>query len=171
MNKGISKAILLRTKLRNKLLKYPTIANRISHSKQRNFLCYEKKKFSQYFLNVKNMTSNKKNWQTIKPFLSEKAKSREKIALLRNEKLVSYNTEVANCLTNFFSNIIKNVEIPKDEVKDNFHQNIESPTLKAVLKYRNHPSIVSLTHSFYQASSFSFSCIQKKNKKNKFKRN
>ena len=117
------------------------------------------------------MTSNKKIWQTIKPFLSEKAKSREKTTLLRNEKLVSDNTEVANCLTNFFSNIIKNVEIPKDEVKDNFHQNIESQALKAVLKYRNHPSIVSLMHSFRQASSFSFSCIQKNTKKNKFKRN
>ena len=37
MNKAISKAIMLITKLRNKLLKYPATANRISYSKQRNF--------------------------------------------------------------------------------------------------------------------------------------
>ena len=52
MNKAISKAIMLRTKLRNKLLKYPTTANRISYSKQRSF-CFsllrkEKKKKFQF---------------------------------------------------------------------------------------------------------------------------
>ena len=64
MNKTISKAIMLRTKLRNKLLKYPTTANRISYSKHRNLLRKQKKK---YFtnLNVKNITDNKKFWQTM----------------------------------------------------------------------------------------------------------
>ena len=51
------------------------------------------------------------NWQTIKPFLSEKTKSREKITLIENENLVSDDAEVANCLNNFFSNIVKNVEV------------------------------------------------------------
>ena len=79
MNKAISKAIMLRTKLRNKLLKYPTTANRISYSKQRSF-CFsllrkEKKKIFNF--NVKNITDNKNLWQTIKPFLSEKTNSRE----------------------------------------------------------------------------------------------
>ena len=78
---------MLRTKLRNKLLKYPTTANRISYSKQRNFclslLRKEKKKYLAN-LSVKNITENKTFWQTIKPFLSEKAKSREKITLIEN---------------------------------------------------------------------------------------
>ena len=81
--------------------------------------------------------------------------------MIENEKLVSNNIKVANCLNYFFSNIVKNLEIPKYEVKDNFHQNIESPALKAVFKYRNHPSIISISYSFRQASSFNFSCIDK----------
>ena len=116
MNKAISKAIMLRTKLRNKLLKYPTTANGSSYSKQRNFcLSLLRKEKKKYFanLNIKNITDNKIFWQIIKPFLSEKTKSREKITLIENEKLVSYNTEVANYLNNFFSNIVKNLEIPK----------------------------------------------------------
>ena len=44
---------------------------------------------------------------------------------MENEKLLSDNTEVANCLSNFFCNIVKNLEIPK---KERFHKNIESPT-------------------------------------------
>ena len=81
--------------------------------------------------------------------------------MIENEKLVSNNIKVANCLNYFFSNIVKNLEIPKYEVKDNFHQNMESPALKAVFKYRNHPSIISISYSFRQASSFNFSCIDK----------
>ena len=127
----------------------------------------QKKK--KYFanLNVKTTTENKNIWQTIKLFLSEKTKSREKNTLIENEKLVSGNKEAAKCLNNFFSDIVKNRETPMYEVKDNFHQNIESPTLKAVLKYRNHPSIISISHSFHQTSSFNFSCIDK----NSFKKN
>ena len=37
MNKAISKAVMLRTKLRNKPLKYQKTADRISYFKQRNF--------------------------------------------------------------------------------------------------------------------------------------
>ena len=43
MNKAILKAIMLRKKLRNKLLKYPTTANR-SFKETFAFLCYEKKR-------------------------------------------------------------------------------------------------------------------------------
>ena len=68
MKKAISKAIMLRPKLRNKLLKYPTTANRFSHSKQRNFcLSLLRKEKKKYFanLNVKIETDNKNFWQTI----------------------------------------------------------------------------------------------------------
>ena len=82
MNKAISKAIMLRAKLRNKLLKYLTSTNRISYSKQRNF-CFSllRKEKKKYFANliVKNITDNKIFWQTLKPFLSEKTKSRKKL--------------------------------------------------------------------------------------------
>ena len=112
MNKALSKAIMQRTKLRNKFLKDPSAENKFSYNKQRNWcvslLRKEKKK---YFanLNEKDITDNKNFWQTIKPFLSEKTKSREKITLIENENLVSDDAEVANCLNNFFSNIVKNV--------------------------------------------------------------
>ena len=74
----------------------------------------------------------------------------------------SSKEEVANYLNIFFSNVVKNPEIPEYLVKESFHQNTECPTLKAVLKYRKHPSIISISHSFHQASSFNFSCIDKK---------
>ena len=80
--------------------------------------------------------------------------------MVGNKKLVSDDTEGANYLNNFFS-VIKNLEIPKFGVKEIFHKKIESPTLKAVLKYRIHPSIIFILYSFHQASSFNFPCINK----------
>ena len=66
----------------------------------------EKKK---YFanLNKKDITDNKEYLHTIKPFLSEKTKSREKITLIENENLVSDDAEVANSLNNFFLILLK----------------------------------------------------------------
>ena len=67
----------------------------------------------QYFakLNEKNIIDNRKFWQTVKPFLSEKNKPRRKITLLRNEEIVSDEVEVANTLNTFFSKAVKNFEI------------------------------------------------------------
>ena len=67
-------------------------------------------------------------------FSIRETKSREKITLIENEKLISDNDEVANCQNNVFSNLVKNIEVPKYEVMESFHQNIESPALKAILK-------------------------------------
>ena len=70
-------------------------------------------------------------WHTIKPFLSEKTKSREKITLIENKNLISDDAELPNCFNIFFSNIVKKLEIPKYEVEDDLHLNMNShPTLK-----------------------------------------
>ena len=85
MNKNFSQAIVQRTKLRNKFLKDPTKHNKISYTKQRNWcVSLLRKEKKEYFanLNEKDIIDNKKFWQTVKPFLSEKLKSREKITLV-----------------------------------------------------------------------------------------
>ena len=85
MNKTLSQAITQRTKLRKKFLKYPTEHNKILYTKQRNWcvslLTKEKK---EYFanLNEKDIMDNKNFWQTVKPFVSGKLKSREGISLV-----------------------------------------------------------------------------------------
>ena len=125
---------------------------------------YHEKKRKKYFsnLNKKDITVKKKLWQTIKPFVSEKTKSRKKITLIEDENLVSDNVEVANCVNNFFSNIVKNLEIPKYGVEDDLHVNMNShPTFKAVFKYKNYPSIISISRFRHQVSNFHFSCIDK----------
>ena len=105
LNKALSKAIMQRTKLRNKSLKDPSAANKFSYSKQRNWcvlLLRKEKKKHFANLNEKDIADNKKFWPTIKAFLSEKNKWNEKITLIENENLLSDGAKVANCLNNFF---------------------------------------------------------------------
>ena len=84
------------------------------------------------------MNDNRKFWQTVKSFLSEKNKSREKIALITNKEIISDAVEVANTLNNYFSNVVKNLKIPKNFLTDSLPQSLSRhPTLNAMLKYKN----------------------------------
>ena len=119
----------------------------------------------EYFanLNEKDIIDKKNFWQTVKPFLSEKLKSREKITLVEKEELVSSESDVAQRFRQFFSNIVKNLDIPKYVIGDTLHLNLKShPILMAILKYRDHPSIITIKHFRYQTVSFHFSYIDKK---------
>ena len=145
MTKALSKAIMQRTCLRNKFLKNPTNQNRLSYKKQIKFclslLIKEKK---EYFanLNEKDITNNRKFWYTVKPFLSDKIKSRENIILINNERIMSDEVEIASTLNDFFSNIIKNLKLLEYYVEEKISHGLSShPTLKAILKYKNHPSM------------------------------
>ena len=105
MTKALSKAIMQRTHLRNKLLKNPTNQYRLSYSKQRNScLSLLKKEKKEYLanLNKKDITDNRKFWYTVKPFLSDKIKSRKIIILANNKRITPDEVEVANALNNFF---------------------------------------------------------------------
>ena len=122
----LSKAIMQRTRLRNKFLKNPTNQNRLTYTKQRNFcLLLLRKEKKEYFPNVneKDITDNRKFWYTAKSFLSDKIKSRENIILVNNEKIISDGVEVANTPNIFLSNIIKNLKLPLNiMLRINFHK-------------------------------------------------
>ena len=105
MTKTLSKSIMERTRFRIRFLKNQTDENRLAFTRQKNFcVSLLRKEKKQYFakLNEKNITDNRKFWQTVKPFLSEKNKSREKITLLKNEEIISDEVELANTLNNVF---------------------------------------------------------------------
>ena len=77
-----------------------------------SFLKKAEKEYDQN-LNEKNVTDNKKFWKTVKPLLSNKSVSREKINLTENEKMLASEYETAETLNNFFSNIVRKRNIPK----------------------------------------------------------
>ena len=68
-----------------------------------------KKAKKEYYQNLdeKNDIDNKNFRKTVKPLLSDKSTSREKIKVTENEKILTSVSETAKTLNNFFSNIVK----------------------------------------------------------------
>ena len=138
MNTEISKAIMTRTRLRNRFLKNRSNRNRDLFSKQRN-LCVSllRKSKKDYFSkpNKKQITDSKRFWKTVKPFLSNKVQSSERINLTdENDSLVTDCGKVANQLNSFFSSVVKNLNIRNYEGCNPLSGNIDHATLKAIVK-------------------------------------
>ena len=71
MTKALSKAIMNRSRLKNRFLKNPSKDNELKYKKQRNYVVgLLKKEKKKYFtnLNLSNITNNKTFWKTVKPF-------------------------------------------------------------------------------------------------------
>ena len=122
------------------------------------------KEKKEYFskLNEKEITDNRNFWHTVKPFLSDKVKSKETIILVNNDNVESKETEVAKNFNDFFSNIVKNPEIREYKCEDGLHNRLSgSSVLQAIMKYRNHPSINTIRRFSQHDWSFYFSLVDK----------
>ena len=111
------------------------------HLKKQNY--YE-------FLDINKITDNKSFWKTvIRPlFSSKRYLTNSRITPLENGDILSEKSKVADTFNKFFSNIIKELKIEKD---DNLLTDIIeeiNPVLKAIKIYKNHPSILRIKSSF-----------------------
>ena len=121
MNKTISREIMKRTRFRNQFLKNRTDENKSRYTKQRNYCVslLRKTKAQNYSnLDEKNVADNKTFCKTVKPFLSDKITSKEKITLIEEHEIVSNNENTAQVLNTFFSNIVGSLNIPEYVTND-----------------------------------------------------
>ena len=107
-----------------------------NYRKQRNFcvsLLRKKKREKNCFenLDTKNISDNKTFWKTMRPLLSNNCRLPVNVTLVKE-------TDVFN---DFFINAVKNLNITVsgDILCD--ENNIKYPLLKAIEKYKKHPSI------------------------------
>ena len=150
---------MTRTKLRNIFLQNKSEENKIRYTKQRNFcvsLLRKTKKRHYENLNEKSVVDNKLFWKTVKPLLSDKIMGKDHIHLVENDELIKTDLETAEIFNNFFSNIAQNLKISRYTNEEPIVSNINDPTLKAILKYRNHPSITAIQNKCKIKDSFNF---------------
>ena len=137
MNNEISKAIMTRARLRNRFLKNRSNRNRNLFRKQRNLcVCLLRKAQKDYFskLSLKQTADNKRFWKTVKPFLSNKVQSSERINLTdENDSLVKDCRKVAEGLNSFFSSVVKNLNIANYDGCDPLLDKIDNATLKTIV--------------------------------------
>ena len=139
-----------RTQLRNRFLKKRSYENKKLYTEQRNFCVslLRKTKTKHYAnLNHKDIADNKQFWKRIKPLLSDKSKSNEKIILVEANEIISEDKDNAELLNSFFANAVKNLKIPEFSNSDPQAENISHPIFKAILKYKIHLSIIAIKNA------------------------
>ena len=151
INNALSRAHVNKTGIRNWYLKKRSEQNRLSYVKQRSYcVSLLRKTIKDYNtnLNVKHIVDNKQFWRTVKPLFSDKTKSNEKITLVEDETVTTHDeNKNAELLNLFFSSAVKNLKIPEFSDTDPFAERLSDPTLKAILKCKNHPSIVAIKNA------------------------
>ena len=114
MTKSLRKAIVTRSKLRNKYNKNRTPKNLIIFEKQRNkcikILRNVKKEYLSN-LNVKDVTDTRKFWSRVKPFFSDTSKTVNNIILSDNDKMLKDEKKVAKTLNDYFTNLTKKLKL------------------------------------------------------------
>ena len=158
MNKNLTKAIMVRSRLRNKFLKYKTSESRDAYKKQRNYcvtLLRETKISFYENLNPKFIIDNKKFWKQVKPFFSDKTPSTSKIILVDGGEIISDSAKSAEVMNNFFSDAAINLDIDRTLNTKNIF-GINDPVIKAIEKYKCHPSIIKILEQSFMQGTFHF---------------
>ena len=144
--------------LRNKFLNTKSDTDRKAYNKEHN-LCVnliksEKKNFFSN-INTSDITDDKTFWKTVKPFFTDKIKTKSKITLIDrkvvsqegqeeifSEKIISEDQDVAKVFNKFFVNFVPNLKISTDHGYNTGFSTTDDHVTNALNKFRNHPSIV-----------------------------
>ena len=100
----LNKAIMNRSRLRNRYLKFRTSELKIVYTKQRNYtvnLLRKEKKIYYNNLDLNNITDNKQFWRNVKPLLSDKTAKVVKLRLRIIIALYLMTEKSVTFLTNF----------------------------------------------------------------------
>ena len=157
MNKILAKAIMNRTRLKNKFHKECNEVNKALYNKQRNY-CVNlfKREKKKYYANLdpRVIIDNKKFWKAVKPLFSEKCIVNRAITLIDGNEIISKDIEVAEKLNEFFSNAVKKLDIKGYEPPTPELDLYEISNI--IFKFKTHPSIIKIKDMIHITQKFSF---------------
>ena len=163
VNKELRRAITRRSTLKN-------IANRSKREEdvrkykdQRNLVVkLNVKAKKQHFMSIQSKTIDNENkfWKTVKPLFSNRNPMCEKITLIENGKILSNDEEIAECFNEYFTHITDSLDIDPLFKVVHEQQTIDEMVLRAIDKYKDHPSIVVIKqHVTTNCAIFKFSHV------------
>ena len=157
-NKRLNKALMTRSRLKNKHLKFPSVFNKKMFKKHRNFcvnLLRREKKIYYDKLDINCFTDNKKFWEHVRPFFSYKSKSSKNITLIEGEDIISDDQNVANTLNKFFGNSISILGIKGYNAIPPNHPSLDI-IFSVISKFKNHPNVMKIREHVLITNKFSF---------------
>ena len=92
------------------------------------------------------MSDNTLFWKLIKPSLN-KSCAKEQINLVEKNNILKTGLETAEILNTFFENRVYNLEVSQYSNFDPVINHVKDPTLRALLKYKDHPSILAIKNN------------------------
>ena len=158
INKPLCKAIMIRSKLRNKYLKLKTTESHEAYQKQRNYcasLLRKNKKGFYENLNPSLIADNKTFWKHVKPSFSDKTPMNRNITLLKGNKIISGPVRCAEIMNNVFSDAVDELDIDRS-VHVDYLTNVNNPVEKAIATFKNHRGIFSIKELGYSQKKVSF---------------
>ena len=160
MNNELSKAIMIRSRLRNKYLKLNTVESRDAYKKQRNHCVSLLRKVKKNYENLdpSPITDNNKFWTQVKPFFTDKTPRNSKIILSEGNEIISNPTTCGEIFNNFFSDAVEELDTDRALHIDDM-VNSDDPVENAINKFKNHLSIHRIFQKGYPENSFSFEFI------------
>ena len=157
MNKALRKAIMRRSYLRNTALKSRASSDWTRYKKQRNLVTNLNKEAKRtHFANAAFEPDSKSFWKACRPFFTKDNASNKKTVLVENDSIVSNDKDVASIFNEYFCNITDTLCIQKWEPSHTFITYDCSPVLKAINKFKSHPSIVMIKARQSYSEPFTF---------------
>lgn len=151
MTKELRKAIMNRSRYKNKYLKHPSRSNHQAYKRSRNncvTLLRSTKRNYYRNLNMKNLSGNREFWKQTKPLISKKSAGNSKIILKENNRYLTNDQEIANIMNHYFVNITDSLNLNLEHKIDDIDEITE--------KYKDHPSIVKIKRHHNQTSDHIF---------------
>ena len=106
----------------------------------------------------------------MKPALSDKCQSNNKIVLVEDDEIISDDTEVAEIFNSFFVTVTESLGIKENNDNISGTEGILDPIEKSIQKYSNHPSILRIKNRFVNADSFTFNPVSLEEMETEIKR-
>ena len=96
--------MMVTSNLQKKYWSNKTEENRQTYRKQKNYtskLCKKEKRNFIRNLDFRDAKQNKKFWETVKPFVSDKGNGQENTTLIHDDNVISNDKEIATIFNNF----------------------------------------------------------------------
>ena len=160
MTKEPRKAIMDRSRFKNKYLKWPSRENFLAYKKAKN-ICnsLNKKAKKDYFkkATADGVMSNRKFWNTVKPFLTSKGfLHNDNISIDINGNIVGNEQKLTKEFYSCYTSIAKTTSgKPPMKLENNLDYINDSLITKQIIeKYKNHPSINAVQDTFLMKKEF-----------------
>ena len=159
ITKSLRKAIMKRSRLKNKANKSKCPEDMASYRRQRNLVVNMNRKAKKDYISSLKITNYTKFWETFKPLFSDKGHSARdvKIQLLEGDTLVSNEEDVANIFNLHFNTACNSLNIPTWPF---IHYSMD-PLTNIVKNYADHKSILAIKQRF-PSLNFGFQNINAK---------